>query len=78
MNIAVIDDEKVVRRTHYQFFMKNSSNSTYRSRIAKVDVMFQKCINTEKDRVFFGEAMLNAKWVREHASYSSEDYVLFV
>ena len=42
---------------------------------AKVDAMFQKCINTEKDRVFFGGAMLNAKWVREHASYSSEDYI---
>lgn len=42
---------------------------------AKVDAMFQKCINAEKDRVFFGGAMLNAKWVKEHASYSSEDYI---
>ncbi|MBD5545039.1 MAG: hypothetical protein HDR01_12615 [Lachnospiraceae bacterium] len=42
---------------------------------AKVDAMFQKCINTKKDRVFFSGAMLNAKWVREHASYSSEDYI---
>ncbi len=41
----------------------------------KVDAMFQKCINTKKDRVFFGGAMLNAKWVKEHASYSSEDYI---
>ncbi len=42
---------------------------------AKVNAMFQKCINTEKDRVFFSGAMLNAKWVREHASYSTDDYV---
>ncbi len=42
---------------------------------AKVDAMFQKCVNTEKGRVFFGGAMLNAKWVREHASYSTEDYI---
>ena len=41
---------------------------------AKMDTMLQKCMNTEKDRVFFGGVMLNAKWVREHASYSSEDY----
>lgn len=42
---------------------------------AKVDTMFRKCINARKDRVFFGGMMLNAKWVREHASYSSEDYI---
>lgn len=42
---------------------------------AKVDTMLQRCKNTEKDRVFFSGAMLNAKWVREHASYSSEDYL---
>lgn len=32
---------------------------------AKVDAMFQKCVSAKKDRVFFGGAMLNAKWVRE-------------
>ena len=42
---------------------------------AKVNAMFQKCISAKKDRVFFNGAMLNSKWVREHASYSSEDYV---
>lgn len=42
---------------------------------AKVDTMFQKCVSAKKDRVFFGGTMLNAKWVKEHASYSSEDYV---
>lgn len=42
---------------------------------AKVEAMFQKCVDAKKDRVFFGGTMLNAKWVKEHASYSSEDYV---
>lgn len=42
---------------------------------AKVDAMFQKCIFAKKDRVFFGGTMLNAKWVKEHASHRSEDYV---
>lgn len=42
---------------------------------AKVDAMFQKCVSAKKDRAFFGGAMLNAKWVKEHASYCSEDYV---
>ena len=42
---------------------------------AKVDAMFQKCILAKKNRVFFGGAMLNAKWVKEHASYCSDDYV---
>lgn len=45
---------------------------------AKVDAMFQKCISAKKDRVFFGGAMLNAKWVKEHASYHSEDYVMLL
>ena len=42
---------------------------------AKVDAMFQKCVSAKKDRVFFGGAMLNAKWIKEHASYCSDDYV---
>ena len=37
--------------------------------------MFRKCVYSKKDRVFFGGTMLNAKWVKEHASYSSEDFV---
>ena len=41
---------------------------------AKIDAMFQKCISAKKDRVFFGGTMLNAKWLKEHASYCSEDY----
>ena len=42
---------------------------------AKVNAMFQKCVSAKKDRVFFGGAMLNAKWIREHDSHSSDDYV---
>lgn len=42
---------------------------------AKVEAMFQKCVSAEKDRVFFGGAMLNAKWIKEHASHCSDDYV---
>ncbi len=42
---------------------------------AKVNAMFQKCVSAKKDRVFFGGAMLNAKWIREHASHSSDEYV---
>ena len=41
---------------------------------AKVESMFGKCVNAKKDKVFFGGTMLNAKWVREHASLTSEDY----
>ncbi|MGN0666777.1 MAG: alpha/beta hydrolase family protein [Huintestinicola sp.] len=42
---------------------------------AKVEVMFQKCVDAKKNRVFFGGTMLNAKWVKEHAAYSSDDFV---
>ena len=42
---------------------------------AKGEAMFQKCVSAEKDRVFFGGAMLNAKWIKEHASHCSDDYV---
>jgi len=42
---------------------------------AKVDAMFQKCVVANKDSVFFGGTMLNTKWVREHHSYTSKDYV---
>lgn len=42
---------------------------------AKVEAMFQKCVSAKKERVFFGGAMLNARWVKEHASYCSDDYV---
>lgn len=42
---------------------------------AKVNTMFKKCYETDKDKVFFGGSMLNAKWLREHNSYTSVDFV---
>ena len=42
---------------------------------AKVEALFGKCMNAQKDRVFFGGVMMNAKWVSEHGSYTSEDFV---
>lgn len=51
------------------------SQTTQEKTDAKVETMFQKCVSAKKERVFFGGAMLNAKWVKEHASYRSEDYV---
>ena len=51
------------------------SQTTQEKTDAKVEAMFQKCVSAKKERVFFGGAMLNAKWVKEHASHSSEDYV---
>lgn len=42
---------------------------------AKVEAMFRKCANAKNDKVFFGGTMLNAKWVREHGSLCSADYV---
>lgn len=51
------------------------SQTTQERTDAKVEAMFQKCVSAKKERVFFGGAMLNAKWVKEHASHSSEDYV---
>lgn len=41
----------------------------------KVDALFQTCAETQKDRVFFKGARLNAKWIREHGAYTAEDFV---
>lgn len=41
----------------------------------KVEGMFEKCIQSNKNRIFFGGTMLNAKWLREHGSYTSSDFV---
>ena len=51
------------------------SQTTQEKTDAKVEAMFQKCIFAKKERVFLGGAMLNTKWVKEHAFYRSEDYV---
>ncbi len=42
--------------------------------IAKVDKVFARCKNTDKDRIFISGALVNAKWIREHDERSSEDY----
>lgn len=42
---------------------------------SKVNAMFKKCSETDKDKVFFGGSLLNAKWLREHNSYTSVDFV---
>ena len=41
----------------------------------KVEALFHKCMNAKKDKVFFGGVMMNAKWVSEHGSYTSEEFV---
>ncbi len=51
------------------------SQTSQKKTDAKVDAMFQKCVSAKKERVFFGGAVLNAKWIKEHASYGSDDYV---
>ena len=42
---------------------------------AKVEALFSKCMNVKKDRIFFGGVMMNAKWISEHGSYTSEEFV---
>lgn len=42
---------------------------------AKVEALFRKCAATDKARIFFGGAMMNAKWLREHGTYTSKDFV---
>lgn len=42
---------------------------------AKVESLFQKCAATDKERIFFGGAMMNAKWLREHNVYTSKSFV---
>lgn len=40
----------------------------------KVNLMFQKSASTNKDSLFFGGTFINARWLREHDQYSSDDY----
>lgn len=42
---------------------------------AKQDELFDRCLSTEDDTIRFKGAKMSAKWVREHAAYSSEDFV---
>lgn len=48
---------------------------TQKKAMAKLEALFQKCSATTKDRVFFGGVMMNAKWIRDHASHSTEEYI---
>lgn len=41
----------------------------------KVEKMFLKCIQSKKSRTFFSGTMLNTKWMTEHGSYTSRDFV---
>lgn len=40
----------------------------------QVEELFARCTAAKKDRVFFNGAFMNAKWVREHGSYTSKDF----
>ena len=42
---------------------------------AKVDSMFAKCSATSKDKVFIKGGIINAKWIREHDAYDTDDLV---
>ena len=40
-----------------------------------VKKLVNKCVSSEKDSIPYGGSNINAKWIREHATYTSEDYV---
>ena len=40
--------------------------------IARVDELFSRCSNTEKEKVFFKGVRMDAKWLREHDEHTSE------
>ena len=42
---------------------------------ANQDKLFDRCLSTEEDTIRFKGVRMSAKWVREHAAYTSEDYV---
>lgn len=41
---------------------------------ANVRRMFKRCTKTKKNIIKYGPSTINAKWIREHAAYTSEDY----
>ncbi|MDO4554353.1 MAG: alpha/beta fold hydrolase [Lachnospiraceae bacterium] len=43
-----------------------------------VEALFQKTETVKKDRFFFRGAMMNAKWLREHDSYTAFDYASMI
>ncbi len=42
---------------------------------ARQDELFERCLNTDEDTIRFQGVKMSAKWVREHLSYTSGDYV---
>jgi pimeloyl-ACP methyl ester carboxylesterase len=42
---------------------------------ARQDELFERCLNTDEDTIRFQGVKMSAKWVREHLSYTSDDYV---
>lgn len=43
--------------------------------LAMLDDMFRKSAETDKDTIFVKGSPMPAKWLKEHGSYTSEDYV---
>ncbi len=41
---------------------------------ARQDELFVRCLSTEEDTIRFQGVKMSAKWIREHLSYTSEDY----
>ena len=41
---------------------------------ARQDELFERCLSTDEDTIRFQGVKICAKWMREHLSYSSEDY----
>ncbi|MBO4347994.1 MAG: alpha/beta hydrolase [Candidatus Methanomethylophilaceae archaeon] len=42
---------------------------------ARQDELFERCLSTGEDTIRFQGIKMSAKWVREHLSYTSDDYV---
>ncbi len=41
---------------------------------ARQDELFERCLNTDADIIRFKGVKMSAKWIREHLSYTSDDY----
>lgn len=55
------------------FLLRNQASEE--KNIAKVDKLFDKCSSSDKDVIFFGGAKIQAKWIREHNSFSSDKMI---
>lgn len=45
-----------------------------KKQLAMIDDMFEKSSKTDKEKIFVRGAFMPAKWLREHGSYSSQDF----